>query len=134
MIMDNFWDCVTALIELFNTLIIIIPALIGFIYYKCKKINIIELKKSSAGVEIAIQNITKNTLFITNTQITYKIKRGDRKEKCYKFLDNNNIIELKPNQIKRVPIDYELLKIEKSECKKIIVTIQNKSKYKKRIK
>ena len=125
------WDCILVIIELFNTLIIIIPAIITFIYFRFKKINIISLSKENGSI-IAIHNISKNVVFIKDISICYKEKQLTKKNKK-SIIDNNDLIELEPNQTHKVKIDYVKYGIKEYEKKKIIVSLNNSIRYTKRI-
>ena len=125
------WDCILVIIEFFNTLIIIIPAIITFIYFRLKKINIVSLSKENGSI-IAIHNISKNVVFIKDISICYKKKLLTKKNKK-SIIGNNDLIELEPNQTHKVKIDYVKYGIKEYEKKKIIVSLNNSIRYTKRI-
>ena len=125
------WTFVQVIIEIIDTLIVIIPALIGFIYYALKKINII-IKNEQNGSLVIIHNISKNTIFLN--KITVICKQGNKKVSLKnKDLNLGEIVEIAPDKTLQIKIDYTLLNISISKKKKVIITVNDRLKYRKRI-
>lgn len=125
------WTFVQVIIEIIDTLIVIIPALIGFIYYTFKKINII-INNEQNGSLVIIHNISKNTIFLN--KIAVVCKQGNKKVLLKnKDFNLSEIVEIAPDKTLKIKIDYTLLNISISKKKKVIITVNNRLKYRKRI-
>ncbi len=125
------WTFVQVIIEIVDTLIVIIPALIGFIYYTFKKINIM-IQNEKNGSLVIIHNISKNTIFLN--KIAVVCKQGNKKVSFNnKDLDLGEIVEIAPDKTLQIKIDYTLLNISISKKKKVIITVNDRLKYRKRI-
>lgn len=126
------WDVVLVLIEIFNTLIIVIPATFTFLYYKFKKINMI-VSSNENGSTIVIQNVSKNAIFVKEITLFFR-KRKTMKYTTISLNENSDILELTPNSTYKLKIDYLKYGIKEFEKKKIKITLNNRLKYTRRIK
>lgn len=126
------WDFVSTIISCIDTLIIIVPAIIGFIYYKFRKVRIILLRETN-GLKIIIQNVSKNTIYIKDLNL---ICGSDKEAKSFpkSELDQKNTLEIPPDESLIVNLDYEFFPIKTYKKKQIVVSVNNHLKYRKRIK
>lgn len=128
------WNFVLVLIELLNILIIFIPAFVGLIYYKIRRLKVI-VKKSNHGSNIIIQNISKNTVFIKKIEL--KCANNNKRKKIIQYNKLKSLLpktELNPNEYINIKVDYGALDIDAYKKIQIKIQLFDKYDYRKRVK
>lgn len=127
----EMWSAIAAWIEI---IILFIP-IIGYIFYsKLNFANYWVLNQTSNGIDIAIHNKSKSSLFVLQEEICVKNSKGCSTYSLFiKHNSKINHICIKPDKIICISIDYEMYHILPSD--QIILYIQyGGRKYRKKIK
>lgn len=123
--MNNInWDFITACIELANLLIVFLPALIVYLYYKVHIVNIYTLESVDGGITIGIHNVTNKTLYLNNCYFII-LKKNSKKIIKYEQFRNESYIIIEPDTIKEVKIDYKALNLDRN-CKIHLIMKKNR--------
>lgn len=125
-------ELINTITNVIDTLVILIPAIVFYIYHKCHIINIYILEKSKAGVIIGIHNISSKTLIFSECNLIVK-----KNDKCSRIItlteiNNDKFIKIKSDDIYNINIDYIILNINLMKSLKIQL-VRNRRKIKRKI-
>ncbi|MBQ3417289.1 MAG: hypothetical protein IJH32_05590 [Ruminococcus sp.] len=128
------WTAIDVIINLFDTLIIFIPAVISFVYYKTHRIDMFITSKTDSGIKLYLHNVSKNSVLIWNAVLKYK---GLKKDICinnsFRIQANEENRIILPDNMISVTLDYAMLNIPPIKKGRIILYL-GKHKIVKRIK
>lgn len=125
-------EVIDTVVNIINTLIILIPAVTIYLYHKLHIVDVYILEKSNAGIVIGIHNITaKSLLFSDCNLIINKKQKSFRIIKSYEFC-NDKFISIKSDEIYKITLDYNLMNIRLLNDMQIIL-IKNKRKIKRKL-
>lgn len=128
------WTVFDVMINLFDTFIIVIPAIITFIHYKINKLKISVISKTDSGISICLHNVSRNTIFVLKASLDSK--ELDNKIDIIEYFNSENnekLLSIKPDGVISLTLDYTVLNI--SPIKKGKITIYNGNhKIKKKLK
>lgn len=133
--LDEFnWDFISVIIDLLNYLIIIVTAIVTFIYLKIRRLKIITIN-DTGGRNVIIQNISKNTVFLKDINLIVKNKntKQSRIIPATDFVQASQD-EIEPKSFIKLNLDYILLNIEENDTVKMRISLYNRYTYTKRIK
>ncbi len=128
------WDFVSVIIDLIEYLVVVIFGVITFLFFKVKCLKIIKIE-DNGGVDVIIQNISKNTIFIKDLCIIVKNKELNTariipsKEFAHDLPD-----DLSPKGYYKMSIDFSVLNIHQGDSAKIKIDIYNHYTFKRRVK
>lgn len=126
------WDAVSAIASWTEILLIIIPAIVLYIYYKFSYVNFWLFEETPNGVKVALHNKSKNTLFISNAKLIIKRKW---KNIVYDLpvISDKQYSSIPPDSVVQFHIDYAMYKIKDSDTIKLRIQFGGKylKKYKK---
>lgn len=126
------WEVVSAIASWTEILLIIIPAIVLYIYYKFSYVNFWLFEGTLNGVKVALHNKSKNTLFILNAKLVIKCKC---KNIIYDLpvISDKQYASINPDGIVLFHIDYAMYKIKDSDTIKLRIQFGGKylRKYKK---
>lgn len=119
--MDNSFnviDIIDLILNIINTLFVLVPAILLFLYYKIHIIDLYFIEKNESGMIISIHNITSKTLFISE---------------CYLYDNNlstdlleNKPLEIKSDEVYKISVDYKLLNITSSNNMNLEIIIKHR--------
>lgn len=125
-------EMINTVINIINTLIILIPAVTIYLYHKLHIVDVYILEKSNSGIVIGIHNITaKSLLFSDCNLIIDKKKKSFRTIKLYEFC-NDKFISIKSDEIHKISLDYNLMNIESIHDMRIVLE-KNKRKIQRKL-
>lgn len=126
------WEAVSAVASWIEIFLIIIPAIILYIYYKFSYVNFWLFDQTLNGVKVAIHNKSKNTLFILNAKLIIKYKWKNVKYDL-PVIPDTQYFSIKPDSIVQFQIDYAIYNIQDTDTIKIRIQFGGKhlKKYKK---
>lgn len=126
------WEAVSAIASWIEILLIIIPAIVLYVYYKFSYVNFWLFNQTLNGVKVAVHNKSKNTLFITNAKLIIKHKW---KSIVYDLsvISDKQYPSISPDSVIQFPIDYAMYEIKDSNTIKLSIQFGGKylKKYKK---
>lgn len=117
------WDMWAALAEWIEIMILFIPVVGYFFYSKLSFVNYWEFNQTSNGMNIAIHNKSKSSLFILQEELC--VKNGHNCHTYYLPMKLNfeiNYVCIRPDDVIYINIDYEMYHIEPSD--QVILYIQ----------
>ena len=133
--MNNInWDFVSVIIDLIEYFVAVTIGVITFLFFKVRCLKIIKIK-DNGGVDVIIQNISKNTVFIKDLYIIVKNKKINtiriipHKEFAHDMPD-----DLSPKGYYKVNIDFSVLNINQKDSAKIKINIYNHYTFKRKVK
>lgn len=130
------WDAWSALAAWIEIMILFIPAVAYFFYSKFSFVSYWVFNQTSNGMNVAIHNKSKSSLFISEEEIC--VKNGQNCHIYHLPMKSNcemNYVCIRPDEVIYISIDYEMYHISSSD--QIILYIQfggKKHKQKKKIK
>lgn len=114
----NVIDIIDLILNIINTLFVLVPAILLFLYYKIHIIDLYFIEKNESGMIISIHNITSKTLFISE---------------CYLYDNNlstdlleNKPLEIKSDEVYKISVDYKLLNITSSNNMNLEIIIKHR--------
>ena len=118
-------DIINMILNIINTLFVLIPAILIFLYYKIHIIDMYFTKINESGMIISIHNITSKTLFISKCNLTSNNVSTD--------IFKDKFLEIKSDEIYKIQVDYKLLNINPSNNMNLEIIIKHR-KIRKKIK
>lgn len=112
------WEAVSAIASWTEILLIVIPAIILYIYYKFSYVDFWLFDQTLNGVKVAIHNKSKNTLFILKAKLIIKHKWKNIEYDLLVISDRQDS-SIKPDSVVQFHIDYEIYDIEDTDTIKI---------------
>lgn len=101
------WDAVSAIAACLEVIIILVPAVIFFFYTRLKFAKLWISNKSQNGIQIAIHNKSKNSIYLLNEKIITSNKSGINKFDIHiNFEDDSKFICIQPDEAIFVDIDF----------------------------
>lgn len=128
------WTAFDAMINLFDTFIIVIPAIITFIHYKVNKLEINVISKTNSGIKLCLHNVSRSTIFVLKASLDSK-ELHNKIDIIEYFTSESNekLLSIKPDCVISLTLDYTIMNI--SPIKKGNITIYNGNhKIKKKLK
>ena len=135
--MDCFtfdWTAFDAMINLFDTFVIVIPAIITFIHYKVNKLEISVISKTDSGIKLCLHNVSRNTIFVLKASLDSK--ELDNKIDIIEYFtseSNEKLLSIKPDGVISLTLDYTIMNISPIKKGNITIFIGN-HKIKKKLK
>lgn len=121
------WTAIDVVINLFNTLIIFIPALVSFVYYKTHKIDIYITSQTNSGIKLYLHNVSKNTVFILDAIIKSKELENDVSViNSFETQENSETKCILPDSMICLTLDYAMLNITPIKKGKLILCVGNR--------
>ena len=121
----NVIDIINLILNIINTLFVLIPAILLFLYYKIHIIDLYFTEKNESGMIISIHNITSKTLFISKCNLIANNVSTD--------ILKDKFLEIKSDEVYKIQVDYKLLNINSSNNMTIEIIIKHR-KIRKKIK
>ena len=118
------WNVFDTIINLFELLVVCVPAIFIFIYYKFLTLSVWARDVTEYGTTLVIHNKSNKSIFITDIQFV-KLEGSFFDNPCIMWDDN--IIRLKPDDYTEVVINYNKTGQTKQSFK-IIVKYNRKEK------
>lgn len=108
------WEAVSAIASWAEILLIIIPAIVLYIYYKFSYVNFWLFEQTLNGVKVAIHNKSKNKLFILDAKLIIKHKQ---KNIVYDLpvISDKQYSSINPDSVIQFHIDYAMYEIKESD-------------------
>lgn len=125
-------ELINTIVNVIDTLIILIPAIVLYIYHKCHIINIYILDKSNAGVIIGIHNISSKTLIFSECNLIINKKNEYPRIITLTEINNDKFIKIKSDDIYKINIDYSIMNINIMKSLKIKL-VRNQKKITRKI-
>lgn len=119
------WEAVSAIASWTEILLVIIPAIILYIYYKFSYVNFWLFDQTLNGVKVAIHNKSKNTLFILNAKLIIKHKWKNI-EYDLPITSDTQYSSIKPDSIVQFQIDYAIYDIKDTDTIKFRIQFGGK--------
>ena len=119
------WEAMSAIASWTEILLIIIPAIILYIYYKFSYVNFWLFDQTLNGVKVAIHNKSKNTLFILNAKLIIKHKWKNI-EYDLPVISDTQYSSIKPDSVAQFHIDYAMYEIKDSDIIKLRIQFGGK--------
>lgn len=94
-----------------DTMIILIPAIALYFYYKLHIVDIYILEKSCSGIIIGIHNVTSKSLLFSECSLLINNKSPHVRTINLYEINNNKFINIKSDDIFKIEIDYKLMNI-----------------------
>lgn len=129
------WTMVDAIIHLLELLVMMIPAIAVFIYYKFNSLKLYIKEVTRFGAIIIVHNKSNKTIFLTETKIASKKSTDSSLEHSILLSPTNIDSLLKPDACTEITLNCDDVKQNKIKCliavkynfkktKKIKVTIK----------
>lgn len=120
----NIFDTIISMIEL---LVVCIPAITVFMYYKVQSLSIWPLDITDNGTTLLIHNKTNKSIFITDMQFVAS-EESHFVKPCIAW--NSIVTQLKPDDYLEVTINYNKTSQDKQSFKVVVKFNQRKKKLK----
>lgn len=97
------WNVFDTIINLFELLVVLVPAIFIFIYYKILTLSVWVRDITAYGTTLVIHNKSNKSIFITDIQVI-KLEGSCFENPCIMW--NDNIMRLRPDDYTEVVINY----------------------------
>lgn len=121
--LDLPWNIFDTLISLTELLVICIPAIVAFIYYRVKRIYVWPIEVTNVGTTILIHNKTNKSIFI-NDVFFIPLKDAYFEKPVIAF--QKGLVKLKPDDHIEIVVNYSKQTVKKQAFKFIIKYDKNK--------
>lgn len=121
------WNIFDTLISLIELLVVCIPAISIFIYYKIHTLSVWTKEVTNNGATLVIHNKSNKSIFITDIQFVNS-ENGCFEKACIMY--DNHITQLKPDGYMEIVINYNKNRQNKHSFKVVVKYNQKKKKVK----
>ena len=121
------WNIFDTIISLFELLVVCVPAISIFIYYKIQSLSVWPKEVTNNGTTLVIHNKSNKSIFITDIQFV-NLENGCFEKAC--IMKDNDITQLKPDDYMEIVINYNKNRQNKQSFKVVVKYNQKKKKVK----
>lgn len=111
------WNAIDTLINFLELLLLCVPAVVAFVYYKIKSVSILVLDKTPNGASFIIHNKTNKSIFITDISV---VSLGKRDPINPSIARQKEATQLKPDDHIKVIVNYTKTSQHKQKFKLIV--------------
>lgn len=122
---DINWEAMSAIASWTEIFLIIIPAIVLYIYYKFSYVNFWLFDQTLNGVKVVIHNKSKNTLFILNAKLIIRHK-WKNVEYDLPVISDTQYSSIKPDNVAQFHIDYAMYEIKDNDIIKLRIQFGGK--------
>lgn len=119
------WDVIDVIINFLELLVLCVPAVVIFMYYKLKSVEIQVIEATKIGAKFIVHNKTNRSVFIT--QISFvPLKNSNFINPVVVF--NEDVLQLKPDECFESVINYKMQSNVPQEFRLVVHYDNNKQK------
>ncbi len=117
------WNIFDTLISLAELLVVCLPAIVAFMYYRIQKVSVWPIDVTNIGATIIIHNKTNKSIFLNG--VTFIPLRNAHFEKPVIAMQKG-IVQLKSDEYVEIVVNYSKLTTNKQAFKLVVKYDKNK--------